>query len=520
MPLISSILMTVFAAISKLSSNSTHAYLPIVMPGMNNDSYPHPVSMILSSMPDTINSTTHFEANSDQLSTLIDDYHLSRTVLFDGYTKFQNNATIARYNVREVCFSLLATIERAQKCALYFEKIITDQTLTKPEIAKLQKRFDAFTAQCRQDCISYKIPPHQEVFYADQLDPPANIGNIVKVLHLLQYVVNGYAKMISSETGIYDTNVIIDYSGGGGLTLQTGVIRVDINMFQDLIEFLRMYAHENGHLRTVIYHHQSTRTIPSDQLPYITPELLSEQPAFKENEAEADLNAAIVCALYNVPLSRSYTKFKSEIPLPPSQEALDPHPEGTERAKIMQNAVSSLSYHFGDNHFGTNNIWQQFAQRVRSISGINFSRDIPTMAELLRIYNLSPHDKAKQIHTLKTEYPHLFTSTTRGDYPNAPLVAVGIDKQLGAIFNWSLPFQQNRLNTPTETIEDFQAQWKLANGHVPFPDLVTPPPPSPKLFAYEQYTNRQEEQIEADAPSAKRTTRVRTRLIQNPTFPG
>src|SRR5262249_15871834 len=157
-----------------------------------------------------------------------------RTVLFEGYTQFQNNATIAQYNVREVCFNLATSIERAQKCGNYFKYLITDQTLTAPEIAKLQKSFDAFKAQAHQDHISYNVPPPQEVFYATLQNTPANISDIVKVLHLLKYVVNGFSKIISSETGIYPTELIIDYTGSGGLTMpETGVIRVDIDQFQD-----------------------------------------------------------------------------------------------------------------------------------------------------------------------------------------------------------------------------------------------------------------------------------------------
>lgn len=418
---------------------------------------------------DTPNSADNFATKSAQLSTLINQYKAARNILFENYNKFQNNSAIAQYNVREICLSLLATAEYAQQCGIYFEKIITDQTLTQPQIDTLQKSFDEFKAQCEKDCIAYKIPRQRMVFYPDQLNPPANVDDIVKILHLLKYVINGYAKMITSETGLYSTNVIIDYTGSGGTTIETGVIRVDINMFKDLIEFLYMFAHESGHLETMIYDQESTRTVPSPKLSYAIPNILSQQFANQENEAEADVNAAIVCALYDVSLSHSYSNFAAQPILSPAQANQDSHPQGIVRANIMQNSVSTLSYHFSNNRFGSNNIWQKFAEKVRSIAGINFREDIPTLAELLRIYNLSPNDKNKQIALLKSEYPNLFTNTTRNDYPPAPIVAVGIDRQLAALTNPNIPFQQIRRNTPSESIETFQEKWKLAGGKLPFP---------------------------------------------------
>lgn len=447
---------------------------------------------------------TNFDTKSTQLNTLINQYTSARNILFDGYAQFQNNSAIAQYNVREICLSLLATAEYAQKCANYFEEITTDETLTAEQINTLQKSFDAFKAQCKKDCIAYIVPRQREVFYPDQLYPPANINDIVKILHLLQYVINGYAKMITSETGIYSTNVIIDYTGNGGTTVETGVIRFDINMFQDLIQFLHMFSHESGHLETMIFDQESTRTVPAPKLSYAIPSILAKQLPNQENEAEADTNAAIVCALYDVPLSHPYTDFQSQNPLSPSQVGQDVHPQGIERAAIMQEAVSTLSYHFGNNPFGSNNIWQKFAQKIRNISGINFKEDIPTLAELLDIYNRSPNDKARQIQTLKEEYPNLFTKTTRGDYPPAPLVAIGIDKQLAASTNPSIPFQQIRRGTPTESIEAFQRQWALANGALPFPAWDTPPP-SP--------------QVAGLRAASKRTVASQTSAQNNPVMP-
>lgn len=417
----------------------------------------------------------NFQKKSAQLTNLINQYTATRNVLFDSYAQFQNDSAIARYGVREICLSIVAATQRAQKSASYFEEIITDESLTQDQINTLQKTFNDFKAQCKKDCISYEKPGPRADFYPDQVTQPANIDSIVKVLHLLQYVINGYSKMITSVTGYYPTKVTIDYTKSGGTTIETGIIRFDINMFWDLIQFLHMFAHESGHLRTMVFNQESTIVIPVNQLSYAIPLILSQQLDNQKNEAEADINAAIVCAIYKVPLGHPYTGFQSQPPLPASQVGQDSHPQGITRAAIMQEVVSILHYHFNKNDFD-NNIWKTFAEKTRKISGIKFSQDIPTMEEIFRIYNFSPNNPDQQIRTLQAQYPNLFTNTTRGDYPPPPLVAQGLDKQLASITNPSIPFQQIRRNVLDTTIALFQALWKLAGGQLPFPAWVTAPP--------------------------------------------
>lgn len=434
-----------------------------------------------------------FREKSDQLTQLINQFVTARDDLFKYYEQYQNSTALQRYSSREIALSLLATVEYAQNCYTYYNKITTDGTLTDSQLHSLKSKFDSFQKRCAQDHIYYKMPRPRLMYYPNQTDTSSNIPKTIGELNLFALYLNGLSKMAYSVLGEYP-QIIIDYTQTGGSMNVEGQLRIDVNMIGPNINVqlpANIILHECGHLDEEQFSDCATHKIPVEKLNYVVPSLVNKA-ANEDQKIEnlADLFAAIVSSLYKVPLNFVYTRFSDE---PIALTSTDPkHPSGTTRADLLQNTVSIFDQHFNDKK-NKNNRWTKFANNIRAIPRIAY-KDLPTFADLDSIYQQSPQDTRQQSRTMQAQFPALFTYTTRGDFPPPVLVASDLQRQIASISNPAF-FQANRANVPLISVGAFQAKWNAAH---PFPEILPAgalrvpalPPPVPAPGTHNHLSGR------------------------------